>query len=156
MPTRSKLADVNVLAIFLVEDHPGHPYVDEVISEGLVGAYRLLVPDQAPLRMRWVLTNRWGIRKAEADQAVEDFLQHRRVSYVAATRAALKRTFELSRILHHDVYDTFYLALALDHSATSVVTTDTDFKDLCRKVKLEYENPVPEDVLSRFGSYTRR
>ena len=32
MPTRSKLADVNILSIFLVEDHPGHPFVDRVVS----------------------------------------------------------------------------------------------------------------------------
>ncbi len=50
-----KLLDVNVLAIFLVEDHPGSPYVDPVVSEGLAGGYRLLVPDQLPLRARWVL-----------------------------------------------------------------------------------------------------
>ena len=37
MPT-SKLVDVNVLSIFLVEDHQGHPYVDPVVSDGLAGA----------------------------------------------------------------------------------------------------------------------
>ena len=69
MPLKSKLADVNVLAIFLVEDHPGHPFVDRIVSEGLAGSYRLMIPDQAPLRARWV-TSRWGVRKAEADRAV--------------------------------------------------------------------------------------
>ena len=151
MPTRSKLIDVNVLAIFLVEDHPGHPYVDRVVSPGLAGAYRLLVPDYLPLRARWVLTTRWGIPKAEADRAIEDFLEQRLVWYVAATRATLRAAYALARRLHHDVYDTFYLALGRDHAASAFVTTDTGFRTLCRKVGMEYENPVPSEVLARFG-----
>lgn len=156
MPPRSKLADINILAIFLVEDHPGHPFVDRIVSEGLAGSYRLLIPDQAPLRVRWVLTSRWGIRKAEADRAVEDFLQHQRVTYVGATRATLLKAFDLARALKHDVYDTFYLALAVEHGAHAILTTDADFRGLCPRVKLAYENPVPEEVLARFGAFPPR
>lgn len=156
MPTKSKLADVNVLSIFLVEDHPGHPFVDAVVSEGLAGGYRLLVLDQLPLRARWVLTTRWGIRKADADRAIEDFLQHRRVHYVGASRTTLLKAYELARLLRHDVYDTFYLALASEYSASALITTDTDFRELCRKVQLDYENPVPEEILARFGAFGRR
>ncbi len=154
MPT-SKLIDVNVLAVFLVEDHPGHPYVDPVVADGLAGLYRLLVPDHLPLRARWVLTTRWGIPKAEADRAIEDFLEHRRVRYVAATRGTLRRAYDLARQLRHDVYDTFYLALGLDHGASALLTTDTDFRALCRPVGLAYENPVPPAVLARFGTGRR-
>jgi predicted nucleic acid-binding protein len=155
LPTRSKLIDVNVLSIFLVENHPGHRHVASVVSEGLAGAYRLLVPDQLPLRARWVLTTRWGIPKAEADRAIEDFLEHRRVRYVAATRATLRSAFDLANRLRHDVYDTFLLALGRDHGASALVTTDTDFRTLCGKVGMEYENPVPPNVLSQFGAGPR-
>ena len=155
MPTRSKLIDVNVLAIFLVEDHPGHPYVAPAVSDGLAGAYRLLVPDQLPLRARWVLTTRWGVPKAEADRAIEDFLEHRRVRYVAATRGTHRAAYALARRLHHDVYDTFYLALGREHGAAAFVTTDTDFRALCRRVGMAYENPVPAQVLARFGATPR-
>ena len=151
MATRSKLIDLNVLSIFLVDNHPGYRYVDPVISDGLAGAYRLLVPDQLPFRARWVLTTRWGIPKSEADRAVEDFLEHRRVRYVAATRTTLQSAFELARRLHHDVYDTFYLAMGRDHGASALVTTDTDFRTLCGRVGMEYENPVPSNVLTQFG-----
>ena len=152
MATRSKLLDVNVLSIFLVENHPGNVYVDPVVSEGLAGTYRLLVPDYLPLRARWVLTTRWGIAKTDADRAIQDFLEQRRVRYVGATRATLRSAYELAHRLRHDVYDTFYLALARDHGASALVTTDTGFRELCRRVGIEYENPVPSDVLSRFGA----
>ena len=156
MPTRSKLADVNVLAVFLVEDHPGHPYIEPVVSEGLAGAYRLIVPDQLPLRVRWILTTRWGVPKAEADRVIEDFLQHRRVRYAGATRPTLLRAFELAKLLRHDVYDTFLLALAESHGASAIITTDEDFRDMCREVRIAYENPVPPEVLARFGASPRR
>ena len=149
----TKLIDLNILAIFLVEDHPGHPYVDKAVSAGLAGEYRLSMPDQMPLRARWVLTKGWGIDRSEADRAVEDFLQHRRVRYVGASRTTMQEAFELARTLRHDVYDTFYLALAMDHGATSVLTTDRDFRTLCRKVGLQYENPVPDGVLRRFEDF---
>ncbi|MBI4417052.1 MAG: PIN domain-containing protein [Euryarchaeota archaeon] len=144
------------MAIFLVEDHPGHPFVDRIVSEGLEGSYRLLIPDQAPLRARWILTSRWGIRKAEADRAVEDFLRHRRVAYVGASRGVLLKAFDLAKALKHDVYDTFYLALATELGAHAFLTTDADFRGLCPRVKLAYENPVPEDVLRQFGAFPSR
>ena len=150
---KSKLIDLNILAIFLVEDHPGHRHVDPAISSGLAGEYRLLMPDQLPLRARWVLTKRWGIDRMEADRAVEDFLQHRRVRYIGASRTTLQKAFELAKALRHDVYDTFYLALAMDHGATALITTDRDFRTLCKRVDLEYENPVPDEVLRRFEGF---
>jgi len=151
----SKLIDLNILAIFLVEDHPGHRHVDQAVSSGLAGEYRLLMPDQLPLRARWILTNRWGIDRSEADRAVEDFLLHRRIRYVGASRMTMQKAFELSKTLRHDVYDTFYLALAMDHGATALLTTDRDFRTLCKKVDLEYENPVPDEVLRRFVSFPK-
>jgi predicted nucleic acid-binding protein len=152
---RSKLIDLNILAIFLVEDHPGHRHVDKALSAGLAGEYRLLMPDHLPLRARWVLTNRWGIPRSEADRAVEDFLEHRRVRYVGASRTTMHKAFELARTLRHDVYDTFFLAMAIDHGASVVLTTDRDFRALCRRVDLEYENPVPDEVLRRFGGFPK-
>jgi len=131
----SKLIDLNILAIFLVEDHPGHPYVDRAVSSGL--------------------TNRWGIDRLEADRALEDFLQHRRVRYLGASRTTLQRAFELSKTLRHDVYDTFYIALAMEYGASAVLTTDRDFRALCRKFHLEYENPVPDEVLRRFEAFPK-
>lgn len=151
----SKLIDLNILAIFLVEDHPGHPHVDRVVSRGLAGEYRLLMPDQLPLRARWVLTNRWGIDRSDADRAVEDFLEHRRVRYVGATRRTMQKAFNLSKTLRHDVYDTFYLALATDHDADALLTTDRDFQTLCGQVDLAYENPVPGEVLRRFEAFRK-
>src|SRR2546428_13870200 len=102
----SKLIGLNILAIFLVEDHPGHPYVDRAVSSGLAGEYRLLVPDPLPLRARWILTNRWGVDRLEGDRAVEEFLQQCRGRHLGTSRTTPHRAFELSKTLRTDVYDT--------------------------------------------------
>jgi predicted nucleic acid-binding protein len=155
LPAKSKtsLLDVNALAIYLVEDHPGHPYVAPIIDAGLAGRASLLAPDQLPLRARWVMTTRWKLPKKDVDDALKDFLEQPRVSYVGADRATLGRAFLLAQALRHDVYDTYYLALALKHEATGLLTTDGAFQKLCKEVGLEYENPVPTSVLKRFQAY---
>lgn len=155
MPGKSSLLDVNALAIYLVEDHPGHPYVSEPIEEGLGGRSRLFAADQAPLRARWILTTRWGFPKGDAERAVRAFLDQPRVTYVGADRDALREAFSLAETLHHDVYDTYYLALARSHGIGGILTTDRDFKNLCAKVGLEYVNPVPPRVLEQFGGFRR-
>ncbi|MHB8587002.1 MAG: type II toxin-antitoxin system VapC family toxin [Thermoplasmatota archaeon] len=151
MAEKSRLVDLNALAIYLTENHPGNPYISAAIDAGLDGQYRLFVPDYSPLRARWILTKAWKVPKQNADEAIQDFLGHPRVGYLGASRTALLRAFELAKSLGHDVYDTFYLAMALDHSITGLLTTDTDFRALAPKVGLEYENPVPADVLAKFG-----
>lgn len=55
--------------------------------------------------------------------------------------------------LERDVYDCAYLALAHQEAATSIVTTDTDFKELCERLGLRYVNPVPEAILRKFGAW---
>lgn len=151
----SRLVDLNAFAIHLVEDHPGHPYVAPLLDEGLAGKWRLLVPDYVPIRARWLL-QRWGARRADAEDVVRAFLEEQpRVQYVAASRDGLLRAFDLAQELGHDVYDTFYLVLALEHGADALLTTDTGLRRPCQRVGLDYENPVPPSVLRRFAGYAR-
>ena len=49
------LPDINALAIQLVDDHPGHPYVTELLVPALVGEHMRLEFDFLPLRVQWVL-----------------------------------------------------------------------------------------------------
>ncbi len=152
-----KVWDVNVLAIYLVEDHPGNPYVSGAVEEGLAGAYTPVVLGSLPLRVFWVLTSRWGIGRAEAAEAVADFLRkYDSPEYVDLRRESVERAFELADELGHDVYDCAYLALALQEGASAIVTTDTDFERLAPAVGLRYENPVPPEVLRRFSVFGRR
>lgn len=58
------LLDVNALAIFLVEDHPGNPHIGKEIKRGLEGRAKLLVYDYLPLRVHWILTSKWRIARA--------------------------------------------------------------------------------------------
>ncbi len=150
-PIKKKVWDVNVLAIYLVEDHPGHSYVAPVVERGLRGEYIPVILDILPVRVYWVMERKWGINREEARAAVLDFLGGHEVLRIAPLRReTMVEAFKLAEELGHDVYDCIYVALARQEGAESIVTTDTDFEELCGKVGLEYENPVPLSVLRRF------
>lgn len=53
-----RVLDVNVLAIFLVKDHPGNRFVSPIVEEGLRGAYIPILMDFLPVRAYWVMTRR--------------------------------------------------------------------------------------------------
>jgi predicted nucleic acid-binding protein len=146
-----RVFDVNVLAIFLVRDHPGFEYISPVVDDGLRGAYVPLVMDVLPVRAYWVMTRRWGLPDDECAAAVEHFVKaYDRPRYPCLKRETILEGFRLAATLRHDVFDCMYLALALQEKAAVIVTTDTDFDGLCKRVGLGYFNPVPEEVLKRF------
>lgn len=152
-----KVWDVNILAIYLVEDHPGNEHVTPVVEEGLRGAYIPILLDILPVRAYWVMERKWGIDREEAARAVTDFLRkYETPRLVPLRKETLLEAFKLSRELGHDVYDCVYLALARQESAAAIVTTDTDFEKLCEKVGVRYENPVPPRVLRRFRGFKQR
>jgi len=152
-----KVWDVNILAIFLVEDHPGHDYVAPAVESGLRGEYVPIMLDIAPVRAYWIMERRWGIDRKSASKAITEFVRRYDTPlYVPLKRETLLHSFELAQSLRHDVYDCIYLALALQEGASSIITTDTDFEGLCRAVGLRYENPVPIDVLKTFRAYPVR
>jgi len=152
----SKLVDLNAVAIFMVDNHPGWPFVNPAIQAGLEGAYRLVIPDFIPLRARWILAHSWRIPSNETDRAVESFLEHRNIHYAPLRRETYLRAYSLSRELRHDVYDTLYLAMALEHGVGAILTCDTDFRKLCGRVGLDCENPVPRAVLQEFAAFSPR
>lgn len=75
MEIEKKVWDVNVLAIFLVEDHPRHEYIKPVVEDGLRGAYVPVMLDIAPIRAYWILERAWGISGDEAGRAILEFLK---------------------------------------------------------------------------------
>lgn len=146
-----KVLDVNALAIFLVDDHPGNKYVSPVVEEGLRGAYIPLVMDILPVRAYWVMTRRWRCSEKESAEAILHFVKaYDRPQYPSLKKETMVESFKLAEELKHDVFDCVYLAFALQEGANAIITTDTDFERLCRRVKLEYLNPVPMEVLRRF------
>ena len=146
-----RVFDVNVLAIFLVKGHPGCEYVSPVVEEGLRGAYVPLVMDVLPVRAYWVMTRKWGLPEKDCAAAIEHFVKaYDRPLYPSLRRETILEGFRLADELRHDVFDCMYLALALQEKAGGIVTTDTDFEGLCRRVGLAYLNPVPKEVLKRF------
>lgn len=146
------LLDVNVLAIGLVDDHPGHQYVRPELDAGLAGSFEPLVFDAHPLRAQYILTTDFQVDRAAARNSVQSLLRQA-VRIIGASREVLLEAYELSADLNHDVYDCFLLALGLVHEVDCLLTTDTDFNRLCRNVSLTYVNPVPPAVLERFDGY---
>lgn len=147
----SKVIDINVFSIFLVEDHPAHSYVKDAMMHGLKGHFRPVILDILPIRAHWLMTTKWNIDKDESSNAIRSFLKkYNQPVYVGMTRKSIDHAFQLSQELRHNVYDCCYLALAIQEEATGIVTTDSDFESLCKKKHLAYENPVPKKVLGEF------
>lgn len=146
-----RVLDVNALAIFLVKDHPGNECLSCVIEEGLRGAYIPLIMDVLPLRAYWIMTKKWGCPEKESVEAIEHFVKtYDRPQYLSLKKETIVESFRLSEELRHDVFDCVYLAFALQERAKGIVTTDTDFERLCKRVGLEYINPIPTEVLKHF------
>jgi len=149
-----RVLDVNALAIFLVEDHPGNHYVSPVIEEGLRGAFIPLIIDILPVKVYWVMTKKWGCTKRESAEAIKHFVrEYDRPQYCCLSRRTITETFKLAEQIKHDVFDCVYLSLALQEGASAIITTDTDFERLCKRVNLNYINPVPINVLKRFREW---
>jgi len=146
-----RVLDVNVLAIFLVRDHPGNEYVSSVVEGGLRGAYIPLVMDILPVRAYWVMTRRWRCPEEESAEAIKHFIKaYDRPQYPSLKKEAVLESFRMAEELRHDVFDCVYLAFALQEQAGAIITTDTDFERLCKHVGLQYINPVPLEVLRHF------
>lgn len=142
------LPDINALAIQLIDDHPGHPYVAEELVPALQGDHTLLMFGYLPLRVQWVLED-LDFSTVRARNAVTSLLQYPMESVEVGSDVLLD-AYEISAEKNHDVYDCFYVALARDADADKLLTTDRDFEELCENEPFEYANPVPEDVLSEF------
>lgn len=152
MPKRV-LPDLNAAAIRLVDDHPGHASIADVLDAALAGEETLLLFGYLPLRIQWVLED-LGFDAVDARNAVSSLLQYPH-EFVDVDADTVRLAYEVSADTNHDVYDCFYIALAREADADVIVTTDRDFASLCRDEAIEYVNPVPDEVLDRFSDAGR-
>ncbi len=149
-----KLIDINFLSIFFVEDHPGFSYIKKLMDEGLTGAFKIIIPEILPFRAYWILTTKWGIDKQLTKEIIFEFVKNYSIPiYVGLKRETIIEAFKYSNELNHDIYDCYYLALAKQENVSSILTTDTDFDKLCKKIGLNYENPVHLDILKKFSAF---
>ena len=157
MASRAKrVIDVNALAVFLVEDHPGNQYVTSTLEEGLRGAYIPVIMDIIPIRAYWIMTKRWKCPEDESAEAIKHFLrEYDQPQYPSLTRQTMVEGFNLAEQLGHDVFDCVYVAFALQEGADAIVTTDTNFEKLCERSGLDYVNPVPLNILKRFREFNK-
>lgn len=152
--SEKRVLDINILAIFLVKDHPGNKHVSPIVEEGLRGAYTPLIMDILPIRAYWVMTKKWGCDQGESVKAVKHFIkEYDRPQYYRLHKETIIRSFELAEELKHDVYDCVYIAAALQENASAIITTDTNFEKLCKHMRLKYINPVPTEVLKHFKEW---
>ncbi|MFC7155621.1 type II toxin-antitoxin system VapC family toxin [Halomarina halobia] len=144
------LLDLNAVVIAILRDHPGHEYLFPPVERGFEAESSLLVFDYYPLRAQYLLTKRYRVETHRARTAVQRFVRQP-IQFVAADRETILEAYEVSAERNHDVYDCFLVALARHHEADAILTTDTDFEELCRGEPFAYFNPVPEDILERFA-----
>nr|MDO8112284.1 PIN domain-containing protein [Candidatus Sigynarchaeota archaeon] len=149
-----KIVDINCFSIYFVKNHPGHDYVKPIIDAGLRGEYRLVIPEILPFRAFWIMTTKWGIPKDDAKKVIVEFLHnYSNPVYVGLARDGSIKAFQYSNDFNHDVYDCYYLSIAIQEGGVSIITTDVGFEKLCEKAKLNYENPVPLDILRQFSAF---
>jgi predicted nucleic acid-binding protein len=144
------LTDVNILAIGLTDDHPAYDELYPWIEETLDGPNVLLVFDYYPLRAQFIMTRRFGVEPVAARNAVQSLVRSP-ARVVGATDTTVLDAYDISAEKNHDVYDSFLLALARSYDADYLLTTDTDFGDLCETEDVTYQNPIPaekRDVLT--------
>jgi predicted nucleic acid-binding protein len=144
------LTDVNILAIGLTDDHPAYDDVYPWIKDALDGPNALLVFDYYPFRAQYIMTQQFGVDSVDARNAVQSLIQSP-ARIISATDTALLDAYDISAEKNHDVYDAFLLALARSYDADYLLTTDTDFDELCEAEDVTYQNPIPaekQDVLT--------
>lgn len=138
------LTDVNVLAIGLTDDHPVNEDVYPWIQDALDGPNVLLVFDYYPLRAQYLMTNSFGVAATDARNAIQSLVRSP-ARIVSATEKTILDAYEISAQKNHDVYDSFLLALARSYDVDYLLTTDSDFAELCDGDEVKYVNPIPED-----------
>ncbi|WP_254532132.1 type II toxin-antitoxin system VapC family toxin [Natrinema gelatinilyticum] len=135
------LTDVNVLAIGLTDDHPAHDDVYPWIQNVLDGPNVLLVFDYYPLRAQYLMTSNFGVDAVAARNAIQSLVRSP-ARIVGATETTLLEAYEISAEKNHDVYDSFIITLARTYDADYLITTDSDFDDLCDGEDVKYVNPI--------------
>jgi predicted nucleic acid-binding protein len=154
LPTEvTVLTDVNILAVGLTDNHPAHDNVYPWIADALDGPNALLVFDYYPLRAQYIMIQQFGVNPVDARNAVQSLVQSP-ARIISATDTTVLDAYEISADKNHDVYDSFLIALARSYDVDYLVTTDTDFNELCATEDVTYRNPIPEakrDILSETG-----
>ena len=148
--------DINVVAIYLVENHPGNKYVKETIDFGIENKIEFILFDFLPLRVYWILTTKWGAEKRSSQEAIISFLDLPNIKLVSVDKEDIQKAFTMAKKINHDVYDLIYAVIALKTNSNGIITTDTDFKKICAHTNLEYINPIPKNILRRFHLYKHK
>lgn len=145
LPTEvTVLTDVNILAIGLTDDHPAYDDVYPWIEDALDGTNVLLVYDYYPLRAQYIMTQQFSVDPVDARNAVQSLVQSP-ARIISANDSTVLDAYDISAEKNHDVYDAFLVTLARSYDADYLLTTDTDFDELCETEDVTYQNPIPAE-----------
>jgi predicted nucleic acid-binding protein len=151
LPTQvTVLTDVNALAIALTEYNPAFEDVFPWIENALDGPNVLRVFDYYPFRAQYIMTSNFGVDAVAARNGVQSLVQSP-TRIVSANGKTLMEAYDISAEKQHDVYESFVLALARSYDADYLLTTDSDFDDLCVDETINYVNHIPEDKRERLA-----
>nr|MDO8083766.1 PIN domain-containing protein [Candidatus Sigynarchaeum springense] len=129
-----KVIDINCFSIYFVKNHPGYKFVKSVMDAGLRGEFNLMIPEFLPFRAFWVLTTKWQIARPDAAAVISEFLRsYSSPIYAGLARESAIKAFDYAAAFNHDIYDCYYLALAMQEGAAAIITTDRDFESCARK-----------------------
>jgi predicted nucleic acid-binding protein len=96
------------------------------------------------------MTKYWEFTKVEAQEVILNLIQgNPNIQYIGLDYDAIGQAFELEKNLNHDLYDCYYLTGALSSNCHSILTTDTDFEKLCKKIQLTREIRLNMKILSQ-------
>jgi len=90
------------------------------------------------------MTSNFGVDAAAARNAIQSLVRSP-ARIVNTTETTLLEAYEISAEKNHDVYDSFIVALARAYDANYLITTDSDFNDLCEGEDVKYVNPIPAE-----------
>lgn len=122
MSSRRVLSNLNALAIQLLDDHPGHPYVADELVPALRGAETLLMFGYLPLRVQWVIED-LGFDIVDARNAVSSLVQYP-MEFVDVDDETILSAYECSAQKNHDVFDCFYVVLARQANADALASSN--------------------------------
>lgn len=86
--------DINVTAIYLVENHPGNKYISTIIDNAISKNIELIIFDFLPFRVYWILTSKWKVQKQDAKEAITSFLKLPNLKLVPLNKQDILEAFK--------------------------------------------------------------
>ena len=138
--------DSDILTYALNAKHSAHPYCWPILRKAVCGEMEIALAVQSLLESYNALVYDYGVDRREASGKLDGLSRSRRISFLPATIASLRKALEISR--QHEVksYDAHIVACAELNRTSIIISNDRHIERLCKERDLVLENPIPEAV----------